>query len=153
MGAGSAGSGVRRPVPVGDALRGTALPLLAYALADSPVLISLVTVCGFLPWLFFGLLGDAVADRVDQRRAIGRSWPRGLLMAGFALAVASGLASIGLLLALAFALTTLETLFDNAATALLPSVVPKEALTAANARLMTGQELVRRFVGGPVAPV
>ncbi|MFG2221573.1 MFS transporter [Streptomyces sp. NPDC048644] len=137
----------------GDALRGTALPLLAYALTDSPVLISLVTVCGFLPWLFFGLLGGAVADRVDQRRAM---WAvdvaRGLLMAGFALAVASGLASIGLLLALAFALTTLETLFDNAATALLPSVVSKEALTAANARLMTGQELVRRFVGGPVAP-
>ncbi|QHC21764.1 MFS transporter [Streptomyces sp. GS7] len=137
----------------GDALRGTALPLLAYGLTDSPLLISLVTVCGFLPWLFFGLMGGAVADRVDQRRAM---WAvdvlRGLLVAGFALAVALGRARIGLLLALAFALTTLQTLFDNAATALLPSVVPKESLGTANARLMTGQELVGRFVGGPVAP-
>ncbi|AKA03324.1 antibiotic transporter [Streptomyces noursei ZPM] len=138
----------------GDALRGTALPLLAHALTADPLLIALVTACGFAPWLLFGLLGGAVADRVDQRRAM---WAvdllRGLLMGGFALAVAAGAAGIGLLLALAFALTTLQTLFDNAATALLPAVVPRAALTAANARLMTGQEVVRRFVGGPVAPV
>ncbi|MGW3009801.1 MFS transporter [Streptomyces sp. NPDC001219] len=138
----------------GDALRGTALPLLAYALTDDPLLISLVTACGFVPWLLFGLLGGAVADRVDPRRAM---WAvdvlRGLLMAGFALAVAFDRAGIALLLALSFALTTLQTLFDNAATALLPAVVPKEALAAANARLMTGQELAGRFLGGPLAPV
>ncbi|UNO44252.1 MFS transporter [Streptomyces sp. MST-110588] len=138
----------------GDALRGTALPLLAYALTDSPVLISLVTACGFAPWLLFGLVGGALADRVDQRRAM---WAvdvlRGLLMAGFAVALWLGQATIGLLLVLAFVLTTLQTLFDNAATALLPSVVPKEALEGANARLMTGQEVAGRFVGGPVAPL
>ncbi|MER7985762.1 MFS transporter [Streptomyces noursei] len=138
----------------GDALRGTALPLLARALTADPLLIALVTACGFAPWLLFGLLGGAVADRVDQRRAM---WAvdllRGLLMGGFALAVAAGAVGIGLVLALAFALTTLQTLFDNAATALLPAVVPRAALTTANARLMTGQEVVRRFVGGPVAPV
>ncbi|MGG2465365.1 MFS transporter [Streptomyces sp. RGM 3693] len=138
----------------GDALRGTALPLLAHAVTADPLLIALVTACGFAPWLVFGLLGGAVADRVDQRRAM---WAvdllRGLLMGGFAVAVAAGAAGIGLLLALAFALTTLQTLFDNAATALLPAVVPREALATANARLMTGQEVVGRFVGGPVAPV
>ncbi|MFF4286668.1 MFS transporter [Streptomyces sp. NPDC001633] len=138
---------------LGDALRGTALPLLAYSLTDSPLLISLVTVCGFLPWLLFGLLGGAVADRMDQRRAM---WTvdvaRGLLMAGFALVVATGRAGIGLLLALAFALTTLQTLFDNAATALLPALVPQESLATANARLLTGQEVAHRFLGGPLAP-
>ncbi|GAA2344144.1 MFS transporter [Streptomyces cuspidosporus] len=138
----------------GDALRGAALPLLAVSLTDSPVLVSLVTVCGFLPWLLFGLLGGAIADRVDQRRAM---WAvdaaRGALMAAFAVAVWLGHATIGLLLALAFALTTLQTLFDNAATALLPSVVPREALSRANARLMTGQEVMGRFVGAPLVPV
>lgn len=137
----------------GDALRGTALPLLAYTLTGSPLLISLVTACGFVPWLLFGLLGGAVADRVDQRRAM---WAvdvlRGLLMAGFALAVALDRVSIGLLLALSFALTTLQTLFDNAATALLPVVVPQEKLGLANARLMTCQEVAGRFIGGPLAP-
>ncbi|MEU1664229.1 MFS transporter [Streptomyces sparsogenes] len=138
----------------GDALRGAALPLLAVSLTDSPVLVSLVTACGFLPWLLFGLLGGALADRVDQRRAM---WAvdaaRGALMAAFAVAVWLGHATIGLLLALAFALTTLQTLFDNAATALLPSVVPREALSRANARLMTGQEVMGRFVGAPLVPV
>lgn len=138
----------------GDALRGAALPLLAVSLTDSPVLVSLVTACGFLPWLLFGLLGGAIADRVDQRRAM---WAvdvaRGVLMAAFAVAVWLGHATIGLLLALAFALTTLQTLFDNAATALLPSVVAPEALSRANARLMTGQEVMGRFVGAPLVPV
>ncbi|MEU9795006.1 MFS transporter [Streptomyces sparsogenes] len=138
----------------GDALRGAALPLLAVSLTDSPVLVSLVTACGFLPWLLFGLLGGALADRVDQRRAM---WAvdavRGALMAAFAVVVWLGHATIGLLLALAFALTTLQTLFDNAATALLPSVVPREALSRANARLMTGQEVMGRFVGAPLVPV
>ncbi|MGW1927090.1 acetoacetate decarboxylase, partial [Streptomyces massasporeus] len=55
--------------------------------------------------------------------------------AGFAVAVALGHAGIALLLVLAFALTTLQTLFDNAATALLPSLVPAETLAGANARL------------------
>ncbi|MFD7504927.1 MFS transporter [Streptomyces sp. NPDC059850] len=138
----------------GDALRGAALPLLAVSLTDSPVLVSLVTACGFLPWLLFGLLGGAIADRVDQRRAM---WVvdgiRAVLMGGFAVAVWLGHATIGLLLALAFALTTLQTLFDNAATALLPSVVEREALSRANARLMTGQEVMGRFVGAPLVPV
>lgn len=124
------------------------------SLTDSPVLVTLVTACGYLPWLLFGLLGGAIADRVDQRRAM---WVvdgmRAVLMSGFAVAVWLGHATIGLLLALAFALTTLQTLFDNAATALLPSVLEREALSRANARLMTGQEVMGRFVGAPLVPV
>ncbi|MFD5390574.1 MFS transporter [Streptomyces sp. NPDC127074] len=138
----------------GDALRGAALPLLAVSLTDSPVLVSLVTACGFLPWLLFGLIGGAIADRVDQRRAMWAvDGARAVLMAGFAVAVWLDRATIGLLLVLAFALTTLQTLFDNAATALLPSVVGQQALGRANARLMTGQEVMGRFVGAPLVPV
>ncbi len=138
----------------GDALRTAALPLLATTLTDKPLLIASVTACGYLPWLVFGLLGGAVADRVDQRRAM---WTvdavRGLLVACFAVAVGLGHASIGLLIALAFALTTLQTLFDNASTALLPTLVDKEALGAANARLMTGQRIAGGLLAGPLVPV
>ncbi|WP_415954261.1 MFS transporter [Streptomyces sp. KLOTTS4A1] len=134
----------------GDALRTAALPLLT----DEPLLITLVSACGYLPWLLFGLLGGAVADRVDQRRAM---WAvdavRGGLMTVFALAVALGHASIALLAALAFLLTTLQTLFDNAATALLPALVPGTALSSANARLMTGQQIAGGFVAAPLVPV
>ncbi|MEV6549896.1 MFS transporter [Streptomyces sp. NPDC051597] len=138
----------------GDALRTAALPLLAASLTTDPMLVALVTAGGFLPWLLFGLLGGAVADRVDQRRAM---WAvdlvRGVLMAAFAAAVALGHASIALLIALAFALTALETLFDNAATALLPALVPRPALGRANARLMTGQQLVGGFLAAPLVPL
>ncbi|WP_433548197.1 MFS transporter [Streptomyces sp. CA-294286] len=138
----------------GDALRTAAMPLLAASLTSDPMLVALVTACGYLPWLLFGLLGGAVADRVDQRRAM---WAvdgvRGLLMAAFAVAVALGHASIALLLVVAFALTTLQTLFDNAATALLPSLVPSAALGRANARLMTGQQIASAFLAAPLVPV
>jgi predicted MFS family arabinose efflux permease len=138
----------------GDALRGAALPLLAVSLTDRPLLIASVTACGYLPWIVFGLLGGAVADRVDQRRAM---WMvdavRALLVAVFAAAVALGHASILLLIALAFALTTLQTLFDNASTALLPALVDRAALGSANARLMTGQQIAGGLMGAPVVPV
>ncbi len=78
---------------------------------------------------------------------------RGLLVAAFAVAVALGHASIGLLIVLAVALTTLQTLFDNAATALLPALVDRDALGSANARLMTGQRVAGGLLGGPVVPL
>ncbi|MFF4752966.1 MFS transporter [Streptomyces sp. NPDC002514] len=138
----------------GDALRTSALPLLAVRLTDDPLVIASVTACGYVPWLLFGLLGGAVADRVDQRRAM---WAvdtvRGLLVAAFALAVGLGHASVPLLLVLAFALTTLQTLFDNAATALLPSLVERGALGGANARLMTGQQIAGGLLAGPFVPL
>ncbi|CCK30919.1 antibiotic transporter [Streptomyces davaonensis JCM 4913] len=138
----------------GDALRTAALPLLAATLTDRPLLIAAVTACGYLPWIVFGLLGGAVADRVDQRRAM---WTvdavRGLLVAAFAVAVALGHASIGLLIALAFALTTLQTLFDNASTALLPALVDPAELGSANARLMTGQRVAGGLLGAPAVPL
>ncbi|MER5180681.1 MFS transporter [Streptomyces sp. NPDC002896] len=138
----------------GDALRMAALPLLAASLTDEPMLIASVTACGYLPWIVFGLLGGAVADRVDQRRVM---WSvdvvRGLLVAGFAAAVALGHATIGLLIALAFALTTLQTLFDNAATALLPTLVDEDALGSANARLLTGQQIAGGLLAAPAVPL
>lgn len=138
----------------GDALRGAALPLLAASLTDRPFLIATVTACGYLPWLVFGLLGGAVADRVDQRRAMWTvDTARGLLVAGFALAVSLGHASIALLIVLAFVLTTLQTLFDNAATALLPALVAPAALGSANVRLRTGQRIASGLFGAPAVPV
>ncbi|MFM9443905.1 MFS transporter [Streptomyces acidiscabies] len=138
----------------GDALRNTAMPLLAVRVTDDPLVIASVTACGYVPWLLFGLVGGALADRVDQRRAM---WAvdvvRGVLVAGFAGVVAVGEASVGVLLGLAFVLTTLQTLFDNASTALLPSVVERDQLGAANARLMTGQQVAGGLVAGPVVPV
>lgn len=136
----------------GDAVRNIAMPVVAAGLTTSPFVLSLVTASGYLPWLVFGLVGGALADRVDRRRAM---WTvdvvRGLLVAAFAVSLALGHAHIALLAALAFALTTLQTLFDNAATAILPTLVRPSTLPSANARLMTGQSLAGTFAGPPIA--
>ncbi|RFU82455.1 MFS transporter [Streptomyces triticagri] len=138
----------------GDSLRNAAMPLLAASLTDEPVLVALVSACGYVPWILFGLLGGAVADRVDQRRAM---WTvdavRAVVLGVFAVVVARGDASIGLLLAVAFTLTTLQTVFDNAATAFLPALLPQQALGSANARLQTGQQIAGGFVAAPLMPV
>jgi predicted MFS family arabinose efflux permease len=137
----------------GDGLRTAALPLTAASLTRSPLLVSLVTACGFAPWLLFGLVGGAVADRVDQRRAMRTvDAVRALLMGAFATAVALGHADMTLLIVLAFSLTTLQTLFDNAATALLPAVVPTRELARANARLTVGQTIAGTFLAAPLVP-
>ncbi|MEV6103473.1 MFS transporter [Streptomyces sp. NPDC051940] len=138
----------------GDALRGVALPLLAVRVTDSAFLVSVVAAAQFLPWIVFGLVGGAVADRVDQRRVMaGVDALRAVVMGVFAVVVWAGEVRVWMLVGVAFVLSALQTLFDNAATALLPAVVPREALGRANGRLMTGQEIAYRFVGGPLVPV
>ncbi|PSL04631.1 putative MFS family arabinose efflux permease [Haloactinopolyspora alba] len=138
----------------GDAVRNVAVPVVAAGLTTSPFVLSLVSAAGYLPWLLFGLLGGALADRVDRRRAM---WTvdviRGVLVAVFAVSLVVGESHIAVLMAFAFSLTTMQTLFDNAATAILPTLVPRGALSSANARLMTAQSLAGTFLGAPVAGV
>jgi len=135
----------------GDGLRVAFLPLLAAGVTRDPRAVALVTAAGFAPWPLLGLLGGAVADRVDRRRAM---WvidaARGALMAGFAVLVANQGVSIGVLCAVAFALGTAQTVFDNAATALLPTVVAAGGLARANARLRSAQAVAVEFIGPPL---
>ncbi|HEU5109119.1 MAG TPA: MFS transporter, partial [Micromonosporaceae bacterium] len=63
---------------------------------------------------------------------------KAVLVAGFAVAVAAGVESLWLLLACAFLLATVGTLFDAASFAVLPSLVPADRLAAANGRLQAG---------------
>ena len=56
-----------------------------------------------------------------------------------------------LLIALvAFALGTAETVFDNAAQAILPNVVDRDALEVANGRLYAAEVVTNQFVGPPL---
>jgi len=133
----------------GDGLRLTALPLLAATATRDPRAVAMVTAAGFLPWPLFGLLGGAVADRVDRVRAM---WAvdgvRALVLAAFAVLVAAGgPPPVVALVALAFLLGAAETVFDNAASALLPALVPRTQLASANARLFTVQTLAGQLLG------
>jgi MFS family permease len=101
-------------------------------------------------WLVFGLPSGALADRWDRRRTM---WVcdgvRCLLALALAAAVATGHASIPLLVVVAFALIATETLFYSAAQSALPAVVPQIALQRANGRIHATTVLGVGFVGPP----
>ncbi|MEO3746831.1 MFS transporter [Plantactinospora sp. B5E13] len=144
---------------LGDALRTPALALLAATVSRDPRTIAAVVVAGQLPPLLFGLLGGVYADRWDRRRTMATvDGVRAALVGAFALLVAAGTIRPGpvgvvLLAGCAFLLATLGTLFDAAAFAMLPAVVPTERLAAANGRLQAGTAVAGGFVGAPLAGV
>ncbi|MBG6068732.1 MFS transporter [Micromonospora ureilytica] len=138
----------------GDALRTPALALLAATVTRDPRVIAAVTVAAQLPPLLFGLLGGVYADRWDRRRTMAVvDGVRAAVVAALAVVVALNRLSVLVLLVVAFLLAALGTLFDSASFALLPSLVPPDALPRANGRLQAGSAVAGGFLGAPAAGV
>jgi MFS family permease len=134
-----------------DGIFWIALPLLAVGLTDSPALVAGVTVASRLPWLVFALFAGALADRLDRRRTmILVDAGRAVLLVGLTVAVVTDLATIWLVYVVAFVLGCLETMFDTAASSMLPTVVGGDRLVAANSRLNAVETTMNLFVGPPV---
>lgn len=88
---------------LGDGLTFVALPLLAARLTRDPAQIALVQTGQYAAWLAFGLVAGALADRWERRRIMAATDAvRAMLFGAFALAVATGSASLGLVIGLAF---------------------------------------------------
>ena len=140
---------------LGDGVRLAAFPLVAAALTRDAAAVAAVTFVGQLPWILFGLVAGVVADRADRRRVmVAADAFRAAVAALFALAVLTDAASLPLLYVTAFLLGTAETFFDNAAQSILPALVPRDRLDAANGPLLAaergGNELVGPAFGGPL---
>lgn len=138
----------------GDGVRLTALPLLAATLTRDPGLVAGVTFASSMPWLLFALTAGALVDRFDRRRTmwIMQVW-RMILMVALSLAIIADLGTAPLLVTLylaSFLLGVGEVMFDNAAQAIMPSVVRKDQLQVANGRLYAVEEITNRFAGPPV---
>ncbi len=133
---------------VGDGIRETALPLLAAALTHDPKLVAAVAFANRLPWLLLSLVSGALVDRWDRKRIMTLAdGARMVLMVGLSAAVLTDRASIALLCGVAFLLGSAETLFDNAAHAMLPSVVSRDDLENANGQLEAAMLVGNHFVG------
>src|SRR5579859_4559066 len=93
-----------------------------------------------LPRLVFGVLAGVFVDRWDRRHTMIGS---DLIRAGLTLALIPAFLAqnLWLVYALAFALAAFGTLFNPAKGALIPTLVPPEQLTAANALAQTSQML------------
>ena len=136
---------------LGDGVVETAAPLLVASVSDDPVLVGLAAFVGQLPWLLFSLVSGAFVDRLDKRRLIVVvDVLRGAVTAALALAVWAGHATIPVIYACAFLLGTGETLAQNAASSLVPAVVPSALLPQANARLHGSFFVLNKFAGRPL---
>lgn len=136
---------------IGDGMTLAAGPMLLASLTDDPALVAGAVFAHQLPWLLFSLLSGAIVDRLDRRKlAVAANLFRGGVVALLTVAIAAGQASVPLVYACLFLLGIGETVADNASSAILPAVVPKEHLPRANSRLMATHILGNQFAAPPV---
>ncbi len=134
---------------MGDGVALAAGPLLLASLTTDPALVAGAVFVQQLPWLLFALPAGVLVDRLDRRRVVVLvNLVRAAVVGGLAVAVATGAVTVAIVYAALFVIGTMETLADNASTALLPAVVPAEQLPRANARLM-GVQLVGNHLLAP----
>lgn len=134
---------------IGDGIALAASPLLIASMTDSPVLVASGAIMQFLPWLLFGLHAGALADRVDRRVLIMvANGIRALVLVGLCVFLVTGVASIWMVLVVAFLYGTAEVFVDTTSSTLLPMMVRKADLGIGNARLQAGF-LVANQLGGP----
>lgn len=131
-----------------DGIGGVVLPLVAVRLTSSPAEIAAVAVAARIPALVFGLPADGLADRLDRR------WTM-LVVLLLRFGVFGTLAAMALLGSLnmpalyvsAFVLGTGEAFFDTNAQSIVPQLVDRERLVAANGRLYAIETLMDNFAG------
>ncbi|GGM21605.1 MFS transporter [Dactylosporangium sucinum] len=135
-----------------DGVLKVALPLVAVGVTRSPALVAGLAFAVTLPWLLFALPAGAFVDRIDRRRAMaGANVLRAVLLAALVGGLFAGVATIWLLYLVAFCVGIAETVHDTAAQSIVPQVVSRERLPAANARLYAAELTANQFAGPPLA--
>ncbi|WP_262062603.1 MFS transporter [Streptomyces sp. STR69] len=138
---------------LGSAVTTVALPVLVFQQSRSPLLVSLVAAAGTLPYLAFGLIAGAVADRVDRRTMmIVTDCLSALCLGSVPVAQALDALTVGHVVVVAFLCSSLSLFFDAGGYGFVPAVVGKDRLTDANSALY-GAETVVRIVGNGLAGV
>ncbi|WP_241844710.1 MFS transporter [Kitasatospora sp. CB01950] len=127
---------------IGQQMTAVAVSVQVYDLTGSTFATGLVGLCSLVPLIVFGLYGGAIADRVDRRR-LGLIGSGGLAAVSALLAV-QALLHLGLV-ALLYTAVALQAGFfaisSPARSSMIPRLVPREQLTAANALNTIGMNL------------
>jgi MFS family permease len=121
----------------GDWIYGTALVVFVFKETHSAAWVAAASILRLIPYVLFGTLGGAIADRYDKRRVmVLADVSRAGLMFVLA-AVAASSAPIAIAIAITFISTAAGTPFGPALAATTPGVVKESDLSAANAALST----------------
>jgi MFS family permease len=127
---------------IGDGMTFMALLLLVNQLTHSPAALAVLSIAVALPSMVGGVIAGAYADRMDRRRImIVSDSVRALLVLGFV--IVGTVERLPVLYLVAFLQAAIGTLFSPSRGALIPKVVPREGLMAAN-----GLGQLSRMIGG-----
>ncbi len=136
---------------LGDGVARVAAPLLAVQLTNDPLLVSLVAVAALLPWLLFAIPAGVLVDRIDRRLALALAGGVRALVAGGLLALhLTGALTIWWLLLVVLLYGVLETVYDGAIRAVVPSLVGRGDLPRANSRIEAAEIVVQQFLSQPL---
>lgn len=139
---------------VGDGLAFVALPLLAESLSDRGLWVTLTFAASRLPWLLFGLAAGAWVDsRPAKLTMMQMDAARFLTMLVLGAAVYAGVASIPLVLVVAFIVGVADCAHIPAASSLLPQVVRSGELDRANSYLGSAEMAGEQFAGPSLGAV
>jgi len=137
---------------VGDGLRTLAIPLLVYHITGSALSLGITYALEFLPFALFGLVGGALADRLDRRRLmIGCDFVRFTVMALFAVAYARGALTLPWLYAGIALIATCAAFFIGGQSPSIPFLLGKDGAAPAVAALIAteqGANLIVPPIGG-----
>jgi MFS family permease len=139
---------------LGSSFTQFALPLLVYNLTGSSLDLALVTVTEFVPYLAFGLVIGAWVDRLDRRRLmIACDIGRAVALASVPVLYLSGALTVAWILGVAFVNSVLWIAFSAAEFAAVRTLVSKEDLLTANARIQAtyqGVQVLGPLVAGAI---
>lgn len=142
---------------IGAVVAAVSMPVLVYQLTGSAGWTSAVAVAEALPYLVFGLLAGALADRLDRRKMmVALDFGVAVVLFSVPLAWWAGVLGAPHVVVVAFAVQTAFVFFDAANFGALPALVGKDRLTAAYSTLYgrtTAVELVVPGLTGLVVAV
>ena len=128
---------------LGDAFYFVALPWLVLAYGGSATAVGLTGAAAMLPYVLLGPLAGVISDRVNRKNLmIAADLARALIIAVLVAAGWLGLLQSWHFAITAFLLTGAGLFIFPARGALIPSLVPKQELVAANAAMSTGFQMM-----------
>jgi MFS family permease len=135
---------------LGDRLHQVALAVLVYGTTGSPLLTGLVFLAAALPNVLLGPIAGTLVDRWDQKQVLVVSdLLRAMLVVLLPIAA---LQHIALVYPIVFAITAVSLFFRPAKFAVLPRIVDRHDLMAANSATWTSETLAD-LIGYPLAGV
>lgn len=116
----------------GGTITYVAAPILVYALSGSPLLTGVTAATEGLPYLLFGLVAGALADRVDRRRVmVGADVVNALVLVTVPIAAALGRLTAAHVIVVGLVTMTVFVFWDAANFGAVPTLVGKERIREA----------------------